>query len=115
MAFSYMAQRTISDNTKAAALRIKRRLSKIRIVLEAHDALLFSIPEERAEEWGSIIKIEMERPIDFSQCSIPRRNLVVPCELEIGKNYQELSKFKSELFEPLEVIKTHSEDGWVSL
>lgn len=115
MAFSYMAQRTITDNTKSAALRIKRRLPKIRIILEAHDALLFSVPEDRAEDWGTIIKMEMERPIDFSRCSIPRRELVVPCELEIGKNYQELSKFKSELFLETEVVPTRSGDGWIAL
>jgi DNA polymerase-1 len=118
MAFSYMAQRTISDSTKAAALRIRRRLPKIRIIVEAHDALLCSVPEDKAELWGSIIKDEMERPIDFSRCSIPRRHLIVPCELEIGKDYKNLSKFKSPMFEPVivpEVIPTKSTDGWFVL
>jgi DNA polymerase I-like protein with 3'-5' exonuclease and polymerase domains len=113
MAFSYMAQRTISDNTKAAALRIKRRLPKIRIIVEAHDALLFSVPIDKAENWGVIIKTEMERPIDFSRCSIPRRELIVPCELEIGYNYKELSKFKSPLFEPISTLPVRSVDGWI--
>lgn len=110
MAYSYMAQRSITDNTKAAALRIKRRLPKVRIVLEAHDALLLSVPEDKAELWGSIAKDEMERPIDFSRCSLPRRDLIVPCELEIGKNYQNLSKFKSELFAP--IVITPPERTW---
>lgn len=116
MAFSYMAQRSITDNTKAAALRIKRRLPKVRIVLEAHDALLLSVPEDKAELWGAIAKDEMERPIDFSRCSLPRRELIVPCELEIGKDYQNLSKFKSPMFAPV-VIPTpaRSEDGWIAL
>jgi len=113
MAFSYMAQRTITDNTKAAALRIKRRIKSIRIICEAHDALLFSVPEDRAEEWGVIIKDEMERPIDFSACSLPRRELIVPCELEIGYNYKDLSKFKSELFIPINTIPKKIEGGWV--
>lgn len=118
MAFSYMAQRSITDNTKAAALRIKRRLPKIKIVLEAHDALLFSVPEDMVEKWGSIIKDEMERPIDFSRCSIPRRSLIVPCELEIGKNYKDLSKFKLPNYEPIFYepavlnVPIVSEDGW---
>ena len=118
MAFSYMAQRAISDNTKAAALRIKRRLPAIKIVLEAHDALLCMVPEDKAELWGSIIKDEMERPIDFSKCSLPRRHLIVPCELEIGTDYKNLSKFNSPLFESVSIpkiveVKTHSDDGWV--
>jgi DNA polymerase I-like protein with 3'-5' exonuclease and polymerase domains/uracil-DNA glycosylase len=118
MAFSYMAQRTITDSTKAAAIRIRRRLPKIKIIVEAHDALLCSVPEDKAELWGAIIKDEMERPIDFSKCSIPRRHLIVPCELEIGKNYQSLSKFKSPLFEPVsipEIVSTRSADGWIML
>jgi len=121
MAFSYMAQRAISDNTKAAALRIKRRLSNIKIVLEAHDALLCMVPEDKAESWGNIIKDEMERPIDFSRCSLPRRSLIVPCELEIGKDYQNLSKFKMAVYDDRidipEIISmpTRSEDGWIVL
>ena len=120
MAFSYMAQRAISDNTKAAALRIRRILPKIKIIVEAHDALLFAVPEDKAEEWGVVVKDEMERPIDFSRCSLPRRDLIIPCELEIGKNYKDLSKFKSPLFETIEfpsVVEnpTHSQDGWMVL
>jgi len=124
MAFSYMAQRAISDNTKAAALRIRRRLPKVRIILEAHDALLLSVPEDKAELWGSIAKDEMERPIDFSRCSLPRRNLIVPCELEVGKNYQDLSKFHLPAsLETQKVIipnimplpERTTSDGWVVL
>jgi len=120
MAFSYMAQRTITDNTKAAAIRIRRRLPKIKIIVEAHDALLCSIPENKAELWGAIIKDEMERPIDFTKCSLPRRHLIVPCELEIGKDYQSLSKFKSPLFESVNIpeivpLPTRSADGWTML
>lgn len=115
-AFSYMAQRAISDNTKAAALRIKRRLPKIKIVLESHDALLCSVPEDKVDLWGSIIKDEMERPIDFSRCSLPRRELIVPCELEIGKNYKDLSKFNSPVFAKIpvpEVVRMPKlQNGW---
>lgn len=99
IAFSYMAQRAITDNTKAALLRIKRRLPKIRIVMESHDAGLFLVLEDKVDIWAPIIQDEMERPIDFSRCSIPRRNLIIPCELEIGKNYKDLSKFKPIAFE----------------
>lgn len=93
-AFSYIPQRSVSDNTKAAALRIRSRISNIRILLEAHDALLFSIPVEMIEEWCPIIKEEMERPISFKHCSLSRRDLVIPCELEYGYNYKDLGKFK---------------------
>lgn len=92
--FSYIPQRAVSDNTKMAALRIRERVPTIKIVMESHDALLFSIPISKQDSWIPIIKQEMERPIDFSHCSIPRRHLKIPCDVEVGKNYRDLSKFK---------------------
>lgn len=101
-AFSYIPQRSISDNTKGAGIRIKERIPTIRIVCESHDALLFCIKKSRLKEWVPIIKQEMERPIDFRTCNIVRPPLVVPCEIEIGYNYQEFKKFKD--FTPINSI-----------
>lgn len=93
-AFSYIPQRAVSDNTKSAALRIKSLIPDIRIVMESHDALLFCIKRDEVNDIAPIIKQEMERPIDFSNCSIKRRSLIIPSEIEIGENYKDLSKFK---------------------
>jgi DNA polymerase len=101
--FSYIPQRAVSDNTKAAALRIRARVPTIKIVMESHDALLFSIPVSKLMSWCLIIREEMERPIDFSHCSLPRRELVIPCEIETGKNYRDLKKFK-DMPEPIKTI-----------
>lgn len=92
--FSYIPQRAVTDNTKAAGLRIRDRISGIKIVMESHDALLFCMPKFRLRKWLPIIKEEFERPINFSRCSIPRRELVIPCEIETGPNYYNLSKFR---------------------
>lgn len=109
-AFSYIPQRAVSDNTKAAGLRIKQRIPGIKCVMEAHDALLFSIPISKVKEQSIIIREEMERPIDFSRCSIKRHELVIPCDVETGKNYRDLKKFKDlppslKKVEPVVVIK----------
>lgn len=93
-AYSYIPQRSVTDNTKAAALRIREQIPSIRIVLEAHDSLLFCIKRDEIEQQAEIIKREFERPIDFTNCSLPRRKLVIPCEVEIGENYQDFKKFK---------------------
>lgn len=93
-AFSYIPQRAISDNTKAAGMRIMDRIPGIKIALEAHDGLLFCIRVDRLADYCPIIQEEMERPIDFSECSLPRRSLGIPCEIEIGPNYMELEKFQ---------------------
>jgi DNA polymerase I-like protein with 3'-5' exonuclease and polymerase domains len=93
-AFAYIPQRTVSDNTKAAGIRIKKRFKEAKIILEAHDALLFSIRREYLEDFVPLAKKEMERPITFSCCSLPRRLLKIPCDVEIGENYKDLNKFK---------------------
>jgi uracil-DNA glycosylase family 4 len=95
-AYSYIPQRSISDNTKAAGMRLKLREPKlVRIVLESHDSLLFTVPESEVEYLGPMIREEMERAIRFDTCSLVRRDLIIPCELEIGYNYEELKKWKS--------------------
>lgn len=94
-AFSYIPQRSVSDNTKNAGMRLKKREPHLaNIVLEAHDGLLFMVPEKEVDYFAPMIKEEMERPIRFDTCSIPRRDLIIPCELEIGTNYMELNKLK---------------------
>ena len=93
-AFSYIPQRTVSDNTKAAGLRIKGRFSECKVVMESHDALLFMVRVEYLKDFSGIVKQEFERPINFTVCSLPRTRLIIPCEIEYGYNYQELSKFK---------------------
>lgn len=93
-AFSYIPQRTVSENTKAAALRVRKRANWVKILVESHDALLVSVPIEKRQEAAGILKEEFERPISFANCSLPRGNLVIPCEIEVGTNYKEFSKFR---------------------
>lgn len=103
-AFSYIPQRAVSDNTKAAGLRIRKRIPEIKIVMEAHDALLFCIPKSKMNEWIPIIKEEMERPINFSRCTLKRHELIIPCDVEVGMNYMDLKKFK-DLSIPVKPVK----------
>jgi len=104
--FSYIPQRAVSDNTKAAGIRILERIpntEELAIILEAHDALLFRSWESMIDKHTKIIREEFERPIDFTNCSISRGLLSIPCEVEVGSNYGDLKKFKfksDELFKP---------------
>lgn len=93
-ALSYLPQRTVTDNTKCSGLRIRDRIPSIKIAMESHDSLLFIIHKNDIIEQGAIIRDEFERPISFKNCSIPRRDLIIPCEIEIGSNYKDLKKFK---------------------
>ncbi len=74
--------------------------------MESHDGLLYSIRREYLTDFTKIIKREMERPINFSACSLPRRSIKIPAEIEIGENYMEFKKFKfPESDEPTEAIR----------
>jgi hypothetical protein len=96
-AFSYIPQRSVTDNTKAAGLRIKKQFPDCRLMMESHDALLFAVRYEYVKDFTKLVRKEMERPINFSACSLPRRPLKIPCEVEIGQNYKDFKKFKFEL------------------
>ena len=93
-AMAYLPQRSVTDNTKAAGIRIKKGFPEARIILEAHDALLFSVRREYLDDFIPLAKKEMERPINFACCSLPRRALKIPCDVEIGENYMDFKKFK---------------------
>jgi len=90
--FAQLPQSTVSDHLRAAGLRIKSRLPSIRICLEAHDAFLFKVKEDEVEQVAKLVKEEMERAINFSSCSLPRGELVIPAEAKVGKRYSELKK-----------------------
>jgi DNA polymerase I-like protein with 3'-5' exonuclease and polymerase domains len=94
-AFSYIPQRSISDNTKAAGLRLRKQYHELRhIILESHDSLLFMVREKDVDSMAPLIKTEFERPIRFENCTLSRPDLVIPCEIEVGYNYQDLKKLK---------------------
>jgi len=99
---AYLPQRAVTDNTKAAGIRIKRGFPEAKIILEAHDALLFAVRIEYLDDFIPLAKKEMERPINFLHCSLPRRYLKIPCDVEVGENYRDLKKF-SRKDEPVKI------------
>jgi len=93
-ALSYLPQRAVSDNTKNAAVRIKMYKLPVRLIMESHDALLYMVPEKDVDAFIPIARLEMERPINFAVCSLPRPNLSIPSDVEIGDNFMNLYKYK---------------------
>lgn len=93
-AFSFIPQCTVSENTKGAALRLKKQIPDLEILVEAHDALTMQVEINDANEIAKLARKEMEVPIDFSACSLKRGTLVIPSDIEIGDNYLEMEKFK---------------------
>jgi len=93
--YSQLPQATVADNTKRAMLGIQEEVQDIRYVLEWHDGFLALVPVNEVVEYGRLFTRWMEEPIDFSECSLPRGKLVIPCELELSETtFYDLKTFK---------------------
>lgn len=94
-AFADIPQSTVPEQLKMAALRVKKRIPEVKFVNEAHDAIDWACRPEDFDRIARVVKEEMERPIDFSKCSIPRGVLIIPAEVKIAtKNYNDFADYK---------------------
>lgn len=96
-AYAHLPQAIEADHVKDAGIRIDERASWMEFILEAHDSLLCEIPgdDKHIFEAARIFKEELEVPIDFSKCSLPRGPLVIPSDIQIGrKNWKNMEKLK---------------------
>jgi DNA polymerase I-like protein with 3'-5' exonuclease and polymerase domains len=91
-AYAQIPQSTVPDHLRRAGIRAKARFRDegidARFVVEAHDALIGLVKSEQATRYRDILHEEIERPIDFTRCSISRGLLVIPAESKIGLNYK---------------------------
>ena len=94
-AYSFIPQQTVTDKTKLILLELKKNAPYMRQVGESHDAGLLLCPIPKIDEAVQTIKYYGEQPISFEKCSLPRRDLVIPIDVEIGEeNYKDLRKYK---------------------
>jgi DNA polymerase-1 len=92
-AYAQIPQSTVSDQCKKAARGFERRFPQAQILMESHDSFLAQVPIGTIDKAVPIIKEEMESPIDFSRCSLPRGELIIPCEIKFSDtNWEEMRK-----------------------
>ena len=93
-AYAHIPQSTVSDQVKFAMLRIRDQWHENPFCMEWHDSFLALLKEEELNTFCALAKREMESPIDFSGCSLPRDyKLVIPVEFKIGRtNWLEMKK-----------------------
>jgi DNA polymerase-1 len=91
-AYAQIPQSTVSDQCKQAARACERRMPWMQILVESHDSFLAQIPVDKIDSAIPIINEEMESPIDFANCSLPRGVLRIPCEIKIGENWEDMRK-----------------------
>jgi DNA polymerase I-like protein with 3'-5' exonuclease and polymerase domains len=83
-AFATLPQGTVPDALRAAALRAKKTLGdSFKCVVEWHDAVHLMCPVSEWEAIAKVVKTEMEMPISFANCSLPRGELSIPVEVQI--------------------------------
>jgi len=62
-----------------------------RLLTEQHDGVLFEVPKGRGRELADVYKRNVERPIDFTNCTLRRDfQLVIPCEESFGENWKDM-------------------------
>ena len=92
---AFIPQATVADQMKLAMLYVMERFPSLRILVEAHDGVTCELFEKDLVEVARLWKEAVERPIDFSKCSLVRENLVIPVEFKISRtNYKELTEWK---------------------
>lgn len=104
-AYAQIPQSTVADNTKRALLQIRDKTANdVRIwgkfsrttglCVEAHDALVALVRETEIDNYLEIAIPAFEAPIDFSQCTLSRGELVIPSEAKVGHNYKDLKDYE---------------------
>jgi len=97
-AFAHIPQSTVPDHLRKAGMRAEDKIRSMDLyekmtefdsifALEGHDSLVALIRTEYVPIYLKIIHSEIEVPIDFSRCTIPRGSIVIPAESKIGTNY----------------------------
>ncbi len=85
---SLLPQAIVTDYLKASLPKtIAETRDYVRPLSEAHDGFLAEVRHGKEEAYARIFKKNIEVPIDFRTCSLPRDyQLVIPCEAQIGRN-----------------------------
>lgn len=92
-AYADIPQSTIPDHVRQAALRTKKKVPDLPLIVESHDGLVGQVRQDEYKDIFPIIKHELMQPIDFRGCSLARDfGLIIPVEFKIGENYRDLNK-----------------------
>ena len=92
--YAQIPQSTVADNTLRAMLLVWKKFKNVIICGESNDAFLMQMDKKEVDELAPLIMKEIAAPINFEKCSLPRGDLIIPWDFEIGENYRDFSKLK---------------------
>jgi DNA polymerase-1 len=95
-AISQLPQSVVSDQVKFSFIPTFESAGWATLIIEQHDGFLSEVPTGREEEFYIIAKSNLEKPIDFRNCSLKRDyNLIIPSEVSIStENWYNLKEVK---------------------
>jgi len=103
-AYADIPQATVSDHLKDSMMNISERMGDIFMVAESHDSFLALVPLASGTQYPFrhldrmkvVTKEEMEKPIDFTNCSLGgNERLIIPCDMGYGdRSWYEMHKIK---------------------
>jgi DNA polymerase I-like protein with 3'-5' exonuclease and polymerase domains len=91
-AYADIPQATVSDHLKFSARMIEKRAPWIQILSESHDSFLAQVPNNQVDNMIRISREELDKPIDFKNCSLSRGELVIPSEFTLFRNNWEVGE-----------------------
>ena len=96
-AYAYVPQSTVADILNLAMIRLHKRscvegvLWKVEFMLQVHDAFVLQCEKGYVDLWVEAIKEAFNIPIN-----IKGRELVIPVEIKMGENWDEMSKVSAD-------------------
>lgn len=94
--YAHIPQSTVIDRLRISCMNARPELDLrcYRWVIEAHDSITALVLNSYVHEYASIMKKHIEVPTDFKNCSIGRGELIIPCDIQIGRNnLKEMEEF----------------------
>jgi uracil-DNA glycosylase family 4 len=93
-AYAHIPQSTVPDHLILAGFRVKKRLPWLLFSLEAHDSFTVLYRVERRDEVYTTFKEELEKEIDFKNCTLSRGKITIPMECKVGPNLKDLKTYE---------------------
>lgn len=95
--FSFLPQAIVADQMKFEGIVNTYETTKdyAYLLTEQHDGVLYEMYPDKAKEFYSTFKANVEKPIDFRTCTLSRDfQLLIPSECEWGSNWFGLEKME---------------------
>lgn len=89
--YAQIPQSTTSDHLRSGIFRVLDRIPDLEILIESHDAFTWQCKIGEEERIAQVIDECFATPIDFSNCSLPRGELVIKADTKFGFNYKDLN------------------------